>query len=206
MERFAMSHLGNKLADIKLSYGLLSVIGAAVGKTPAKAVEVYENGIVLKKKQGDESYSFSEISRIKQVDYFAPNPNSILVELFVADGRRVATMPIYNKQDVTALLAAHRDFQLGPDFPANLEKLDIDLGGLLGELRLKDGQLIQNYKGETRAVAITKVEDFTHNKVMYAFKIKDEKHTLAVDINKAPNCLTSIAVGEAVVRKARQGD
>ena len=186
------NELGSLIKSVKVTRGLLQLIG----KKP-KAFEVYENGIILKFKNESKEYLFEQISRIKQFNYFTPNPVAYDFEIFSADGEKIVafSIPYSQRDDATVLLVAHMRVQLKSNFPQQLKSSDFILDN---HLSWQKGKLVHKGKKGIEEYFPEQIDEFIVKKGCYIFTLKSGNETLAVFLDDAPNCLTTLEVCRAI--------
>lgn len=193
------SELGTKKGALTLNHGVVNLLSGLFGNKTI-SVEVYENGIILGRKNGSETILFEEIKKIKTFNFFAPLSTAISIELFNNHGEKLAALSLPpDKKDAYMLLEAHRDFQLGKAFPDNLETLSVDLGGL----QLENGNITEVVKKETISYPLADIQDFVYNKGLFYFTVKGTDDKLAVFMDNADNCLSTIEIGKIIMERSR---
>lgn len=171
--------------------------GRGLFSSPVTGVTVFKNGVSLQRKRGEEQLLFPELAKITAKGYASQTPTSIETTLLPVSGKPVAFTLASNKRDVNLLLDVHCDFLLGPEFPKNLTKLDLELGGMGGTLRLTGGCFVI---GGKHRIPMGALAAFTTNKNgFYEAALRGVKQKLAVSPDSAPNILASIKVLSVLV-------
>ena len=166
------------------------------GKKPT-AITIYTDGFILSYKTGNTEYLFDKISAIKSYDYFAPNPISYHADIFGTAGEKLVSIevPYVQREDITVLLTAHRDYQLGADFPADLLRQDFVLDNYLS---WQQGKLVHTGRKGTTEYLPGQIDRFTQTNGAWFFTLHGTKETVGLFITDSPNCLTTIAVCHAI--------
>ncbi len=182
-----MAELGTKLGVITPEKSAALFFGSKIS-----TITVYQYGIEVDTNKGIQSYHFSTIEKITAKNYAKVNPTSIFINIQIKNSLKIIDFTLLpNKKDVNLLLDIFCDYQLGKNFPKNLNELDLDLGGLGISLRLQNGVFIL---GKDK-IPLTSLQEFTTNPNGYyelAFKGSNQKVSVSPDC--APNILTSIKV------------
>ena len=179
---------GNCICQIKLNSGLF-------GKKPA-GIDIFENGIRLVFKSGEQLYSYSDITAIKSMDYFYPNPITYNFDIFQAD-KKIASVaiPYVNRIVGTQLLTAHKNAVLGSDFPENLSTTAYALDEYLS---WEKNKLVYNGRKGKEEYPPEQIDSFISKDGCYFFTLKNSNKTIGILLHNSPNCLMAIELCTAI--------
>ena len=183
------TQLGAHLKSVSLKSGLL-------GKKP-HALEIHQSGLLIRYKSEDVALPFAEISAIKSLNYFTPNPVAYNFEIFNRDSDKMLdiSIPFTQKDDATALLTAHMRFCLTDTFPQNLMHTNHILDDYV---TWQDGMLYYKWRKGIKEFTPDQIDKFIEHKGTHRFTIKNSDETVGVSVAFAPNCLATIAICQAI--------
>lgn len=175
------------------------------GGDKVMSVALTDGGLELEtKKEGKVSIPFVSIQKICVRGYFEPNPVMMFITLLTKDKKYTFELP-NDRRDTDLLLEHFSKYQLGENFPQNLDEITLDVGSAIAgvSFKIERGKFVRGSKEKPFAYDMTNLESFTLNKSFYQYQAKfsDDKTKFMVSSEHSSNILSIMKVMNEYLKK-----
>ncbi len=175
------------------------------GGDKVMSVALTDDGLQMEtKKDGKVNIPFASIQKIGVRGYFDPNPVMMFITLLTKDKKYTFELP-NDRRDTDLLLEHFSEYQLGENFPQNLDEITLDVGPVIAGANFKivRGKFIRESKEKPFAYDMTNLESFALNKSFYQYQAKfsDDKIKFIVSSEEASNIVSVMKVMNEYLKK-----
>ncbi|MDO4711532.1 MAG: hypothetical protein Q4A75_06105 [Peptostreptococcaceae bacterium] len=191
-----------KKLDLENSTG--GFLKGLFGGDKVTSVALTDGGLELEtKKEGKVNIPFASIDKIGVRGYFEPDPVMMFITLLTKDKKYTFELP-NDGRDTDLLLEHFSNYQLGADFPQNLDQITLDVGSVVPgvSFKISGGKFIRGSKEKPFAYDMKNLESFELNRSFYQYQAKfsDDKTKFMVSSEQASNIVSIMKVMNAYLK------